>query len=370
MKPIRYVLLMIFLLAACQTRQALAPRPTSILTSVLSSVYLTSDNTGGIVELAALSRKSVDPVTALSFTADGQELLAFHSNEGILRHWRVRDGALLSTMVISPTGAATAFDGQGKYLAIAEGKLARATNIWDAIAFKGARLWDTNSGKMIFTTQPVSMSIGLPDIAVALDSDGKWLIEGGSGGIGGWDIVKGKADVSIANGGIIGEDPIFSLVTAVSTDAVGEWFVYATYKGEVTIERRDAFTLPEGRIWEAQIQDGGIPLALGFNAARTRLAAITTKSLVVWDLQALLQGTEVLRQSLPKTSLARLTFSPDGTLLVVSTDNGWQIWSVADGKLLLENTAPTYAVAFSLDGRLFAWGDTSGVVHIWGVPSR
>ncbi|MEK7784038.1 MAG: WD40 repeat domain-containing protein, partial [Chloroflexota bacterium] len=41
------------------------------------------------------------------------------------------------------------------------------------------------------------------------------------------------------------------------------------------------------------------------------------------------------------------------------------------GELVASGTdVEVYAVAFSPDGRLFAWGDASGVVHVWGVPQH
>jgi hypothetical protein len=53
----------------------------------------------------------------------------------------------------------------------------------------------------------------------------------------------------------------------------------------------------------------------------------------------------------------------------VGTTSGWQLWSVGNKKLLLENERATFAVTFSPDGRLFAWGDTEGDIHLWGVPA-
>jgi WD40 repeat protein len=35
-----------------------------------------------------------------------------------------------------------------------------------------------------------------------------------------------------------------------------------------------------------------------------------------------------------------------------------------------QGTGQVYAVTFSPDGRLFAWGDANGVVHLWGVPEK
>jgi WD40 repeat protein len=98
------------------------------------------------------------------------------------------------------------------------------------------------------------------------------------------------------------------------------------------------------------------------------MAMVTTDHLVVWNLQARLNNM-LIEESLPYSPLAGLIFSPDGNLLAVGTAGGWQLWSMGDKKLLLENEQATFAVTFSPDGRLFAWGDAGGVVHLWGVPA-
>ena len=44
------------------------------------------------------------------------------------------------------------------------------------------------------------------------------------------------------------------------------------------------------------------------------------------------------------------------------------MWAVERREKVLEGREGSYAVAFSPDGRLLAWGDLEGRVHLWGIP--
>ena len=368
MKKVYCVVVLLFLLGACQSRPALAPRPTPLLTPVFPVGNLTQGNASNVSELATLVIDSPNPIAAVAFNQDNQELLAVDGQQGMLRQWYLKDSQLLTTTQVSPIGNISAsFNEQAGRLAIGGGNVSILTADKTPPSYKDIRLWDVKSGEMIFESLPVTMPLGEPLYDIAMNGDGSWVIEVGPGGITGWNVATDKPDVSIALGGSFDEDPILSELTAVATDVPGQWYAYGQYSGKITVDRRDLFPQLNTAIWHAQIRDNGIPLALGFNATRSRLAAVANNSVIVWDMQALFEGTEVFHQSIPTTTLAVLTFSPNGTLLATGTDNGWQIWSVADGKLLIENKEPTHAIAFSPDGRLFAWGDTKGVVHIWGV---
>ncbi len=358
-----WLLLLALLVGACQSSRqhiALTPKPTPVLTPVYSTIPLTSDNIRNMVELAHLSDGASGLVAGLIFTSDGQDLLAFYSEEeGVLRHWRLAGNVLSSTVRVGSVGlTAVAFDEQARFLATGAGKLAPATQADYSASFNGARLWDTQSGRRVFDTDPA----GLPAVDVVLSSDGRWLVEVGSGGLDVWNTNTKRKVLALVIGGEIKADHTRTSITAAAIDQTGTWIASANDGGTVDISDRNGDT-----IWMGHIDDGGVPLALAFNAARTRLAAVTTKSLVVWDLQAWIEGVKIFSQPLSVNPLASLVFNPDDTLLAIGTSNGWQIWSVAVGKLLIENKEPTYAVAFSPDGRLFAWGDTKGVVHIWGV---
>jgi WD40 repeat protein len=72
--------------------------------------------------------------------------------------------------------------------------------------------------------------------------------------------------------------------------------------------------------------------------------------------------------AVPAGPAGALAFSPSGDLLAVGTIEGWRLWSVQRKELLMEHKAEgVYALTFSPDGQLFAWGDAHGTVHVWQI---
>ncbi|MBN1203082.1 MAG: WD40 repeat domain-containing protein [Anaerolineae bacterium] len=66
-----------------------------------------------------------------------------------------------------------------------------------------------------------------------------------------------------------------------------------------------------------------------------------------------------------------LTFSPDGTLLAVGSDNMIKLWSVPDGSLIARmegHTDPVAAITFSPDGTLLASIGYDDTTCLWAIP--
>lgn len=375
MRRYLWLLLVAVLTSSCQpggiqiakppSRLALSPTPA--LTSVFPVAPLMSVNSKSMVELSSLPASAHGPIAALAFTPDSQELLVVYGEEGVLRRWRIHNGELLSTLRVGPIGmAAVSIDSQARFLATGAGKGGLAKEADHDAGFNGARLWDTRSGDLILETSPSTMRYGLPATDVALSLDGQWLAIIDSGGYEIWNTITRKPSELATIVGEVGRDGRPTSITSGAMDASGSWLAYANDAGTIKLDEWSTSS-DRGR-WSVQYRDGGTPIVVAFNSSRSRLAAVMTESVVVWDLQDWL-GRQILTEPLPASSLAGLSFSPDDTLLAIGIDAGWQIWSVDAKELLVENRQPTYAVKFSPDGRLFAWGDTSGVVHIWGIPN-
>lgn len=360
------------LLTACQTTPwslakpvpALTPEPTPAITPARPVLPIEAQNVGELVDLDAFTGTQAHPVAALAFTADGQELLAVQAPSGELSRWRVADGVLLDTLQVGPVGVvAAAFDDGATVVATGAGQIAPAIQAGYAVEFNGLRVWDTQTGKLLLETTLPTESFGQPVTDVALSPDGQWAGEVGSG-VSVWDVDTGKPMELNAvftqpkqNG-----DP--TEITVFTFDPSGKWHAYATDGGRVDINE---WELTASGSWVVHTGVEETPLALAIDPSRSYLAAVTTESLVWWDLQSFF-GRILLKESLPPGPAAGLTFSPDGSLLAVGTAGSWQLWSVAEKKLLFALDEGSFAVAFSPDGRLFAWGDTAGVVHLWGVP--
>jgi WD40 repeat protein len=341
------------------------PRPTPVLTPVFPTQPLTSKTSPRVTELANLSSGMSGPVAALAFTPDSRELLSVHGTEEVLQRWQVENGVLLRTLDIGPVGmAAVAFDGQARLLAIGAGRTEPAIQAGYDVRFGGVHVWDTQSGELILDTseeEPYARYI----TDVALSYDGRWLAKVYEGGITFVNAETGVYDFGFSREAY--ESPIQPTITAATFGPTGTWMGYADDLGWVEIKE----WYPKAELpWK--VKHGGeektpVPLALAIDLSQHRMAMVTTEMLIVWDLQAQFNKM-VIEESVPSSPLAGLVFSPDGSLLAVGTASGWQLWSVEDRKLLLEDERAAYALAFNRNGHLFAWGDTEGSIHLWGVP--
>ncbi len=351
---------MVFLVGGCRgwpmELPPVTPEVIPVLTPVYSSVTLTSDNSPNLTEIVSLSDRSSSPVSSLAFSKEGRDLLVVYAGkEGFLKRWQLEERRLTTEVNLGSVGVAgTAFDSHATRLAISAGKVTPAIQAGYDTNVNGTSVWDVYSGRQIMDT-----GSRLPTTDTALSPDGRWLVDVASGALSIWNIDAKREELALVIGGELKPDYSRTIITAVTVDPTGTWAAFANDEGLIEIEDRRR----NDTIWSAQLHDGGIPLTLAFDPIRSRLAVATTKSLTVWDLN----GSLILNTPLPDSPAAGLVFSPDGVLLAVGTDGGWQIWSMSDRKLLIENKQPAYAVTFSSDNRLFAWGDTKGIIHIWGI---
>jgi WD40 repeat protein len=368
----RLLLLLITpLLVACGIRfpSTVSPQPTPLLTPVRPATLLTADNASKMTELAKFEVDGAGLVTALTFTLDGQHLLAVYGKEGMLRRWRVADGALLAELDVGPVGVtAAAFDAAGRVLATGAGQTSLAVEAGYDVDLRGARLWDTQTGQLLFEFDALDIGPLLAD--VALSPDGHWLVGTARGGLTIWDATTGHGVARTAGSTEltgIGHVPVMPDV--VIFDPTGEWVVLGYEDGEIVGEIWDGEFLKRAFHWTygplGEISSAK-PLALGFDPTRRWLAAVIGDQLRVWNSLRLV-SRERLTVEVGEGPTAAVSFSPDGKLLAVGTGGGWQVWSVPGFELLASGTdQAVFAVAFNPDGRLLAWGDAEGMVHLWG----
>jgi WD40 repeat protein len=368
----RLLLLLIMpLLVACGIRfpTTVSPRPTPLLTPARPAAPLTAGNVSEMTELAKFEVDGAGPVAALTFTPDGEHLLAVYGKEGMLRRWRVADGVLLAELDVGPVGVtAAAFDDEGRVLATGAGQTSLAVNAGYDVDLRGARLWDTQSGQLLFEFDALDIEPLLAD--VALSPDGHWLVGARRGGLTLWDATTGHGvwgdagSIELADGRNV---PVMPDV--VIFDPTGEWVVAAYEHGEIVGEIWDGEFLKRAFHWTygplGEISSAK-PLALAFDPTRRWLATVIGDELRVWNSLRLV-SRERLTVKVGEGPTAAVAFSPDGRLLAVGTGGGWQVWSVPGFKLLASGRdQAVFAVAFNPDGRLLAWGDAEGVVHLWG----
>lgn len=225
------------------------------------------------------------------------------------------------------------------------------------------RIWDTRSWQPV--GQPLDGHNGSV-AAVEFSSDGSRIISAGSDGtVRIWEVATGQPvrapfgpgaaepigpeDQLLAVG--LSEDGRF----AFTRDAGGHFRVWNVETGE-----------PEGGPAFSNIG----PLSL----LDDRLAAVNQTHPEVVELQKLHDGTKIAELRGHTGDIRKVTFSPDGRLLLTaSMDGTLRLWDghtgAPVGEPLRGHAGEVLAAAFSPDGRLVAAGGGDSVVRIWDVAS-
>jgi WD40 repeat protein len=349
---------------------------------VYDSQVISSENITNLNEIVQFSDDNAGPVAAITFTPDMQTLLAAHANEGALRHWSLQDNSLIRSFDMYPIElGVVSFDATGSKLATAAGWNWEAHKLDDD--YLGSRVWDTNTGELLLRhgenrgPDPSSASGISIIIDVVLSPDGKWLLASQTSAYEYIYYFKHFFQREVATGQIgehlvdFSRQPEEDDFDVIAFDYQGEFFAASGETGEIDIFRFNPPNYPAQpyETIEEPRELGERPLALAFDQQRQWLARVRGNELTIWDLQSKEYPHQLEVSTGERAGVnASLAFNPNGTLLAVGTFNGWQIWDVQNQELLIEeNDKEVYAVAFSPDGRLFVWGDSLGVVHIWGI---
>jgi WD40 repeat protein len=228
------------------------------------------------------------------------------------------------------------------------------------------RLWESASGKPIRR---------LPDghrqrvLQVAFVADGQTLLSyGQDGSVRFWDVESGRETRKL----IVRVNQRSSKFAA-SPDGR----TLAVWGHDVPIRLLDAATGQERRRLTGVPRYPGM---LRFSPDGRQLASISaaqpggTSLLQVWDT-----ATGEKTREWTRTYPGPIAFSPDGRSLL-GTDSPldiaegtrraihrWDIATGADRSFLPPQYARVFALTFSPDGRMLAWGDADGVVTLWDI---
>ena len=324
------------------TRLAFAPDSRTIASASLDDTARLWD----VYSATELARMSHDnSVIALAFSPDGQ-LFASGGHDNRVDIWKVNDGAVArfphATEVTS-----VSISSSGKYIASGSGGI-------DPAGFPGlVRLWDTNTGKLVFGRgheASIKKVVFSPTDAwlAAIAEDSRlvriWSIPGG-------DVIQEQ----------LHEDDVVdfaflptsgSLVTADRSGRINKWSI-----GGEELEFNEHLGHPVS-LFEASA-DGSLIAAAGGGS--------------VFIIDAF-SGRRVVKLYLNDTVEA-LAFSPNGKRLAVSEVGGavW-IWKTSDWQRLVTFPAgaPAIQLKFSADGKRLAtrFGNNQIMVKVWDVETQ
>jgi WD40 repeat protein/predicted nucleic acid-binding Zn ribbon protein len=216
-----------------------------------------------------------------------------------------------------------------------------------------AKVWDTTSGKELFTVEHVA-----PVTSVAFNLEGTRLATAsGDGAVKVWDTASGTEQLALADG---------QWVTSVAFSPDGTRLATASVDGTV-------------KVWDAtfgtQLLDlfthADVVRAVTFSPDGERLAtASDDQTAKVWNAMS---GEQLLTLYGHTYRISGIAFSPDGKrLATASDDHTVRIWEVESGEALVVlrgHTSAVFGVAFSADGTHLATVSADQTAKGWDIVS-
>ena len=309
--------------------------------------------------LTARLADRMDPVGTLRFSPDGRMLASRHT-DGVLRLWRVADGAVLHRLD-GDRDLEISFEDRSSEVAMSS-SLSFAPNE-DTLAIARGRdgfsYWDITNGVHRYS---IELNNCNPAAGVAYSSDGLWLASIG--------------------------DPHQSICLLPITDEDKPTYLRVEEQGRLTsIEiSRDGTLMAagghDGRVWVWKVEDRKLlwsqPLHgeyktvtdLEFSADGSLLASAGDDGVV--RLREALSGAPVTEIINEFFALSGLALSPAGEVVAVTSrdGNGAGLYDARSGDSL-RVMAPDFDMArvfaFSPDGKLLAASFEDGTIRLYGV---
>ena len=269
-------------------------------------------------------------IPSLSYSPDGR-FLAFSD-----------EGGRVQLKTITPWPIKTLVAGQGpvRDLAFSPDSVHHLVTVSDNVI-----LWDVVSGHAQTIMEDVAPVVN----SMAFAPDGSHIVSGG-------------VDDVISMNTLW---PIPDSIVSLSTGHVGVLrdHLPPVWSGSFNPNESTAASGSRGKRVQALGPLGGSVGNLAYSSDGLRMAAVYDQaSLAIWDTS----GVEKLRSGNTNARITEVAFSPDGTVLVIGTDNdGTPVVNVVSGETIGVLPHNANAVAYSPDGQRIALGAADGAISLW-----
>ncbi len=355
------------------------PTPSLLGTPVPTTVdTITADNASALIESESLSQEGAGPVTALAFTSGHAQLRTVHARTPMLLQWDMNTRTVLSEYQVDSVGlGAAAFDkdanqvvlsGTANIFAFSDEYLTgisadQVTGPKDAVY-----VLDASNGQLLNYLNPVGFRGEFQ--GVAFSEDGQTIAaQGYNTDNKSYELVVFKKG---ANFSVSFHTPHAQNQSAVDFALDAEGRLLAEYSGNNSIQLWDLNSEKEwGNLKINTDQTDGesrhVFAQLAIAPTRQWLAGFSEVNgdshfVTLWRLDKKTVQWQVEASDIRINAFA---FNPSGDLLAIAADDGLHLWSVATGNELVNFPGEqVFAVTFSQDGSLLAWGDWLGTIHL------
>lgn len=281
-------------------------------------------------------------VTALAFSPDGR-LLVSASRDGTLRVWSV--AAARETYAPLATGSSVLA------MALVPERLCVAAVLADGRLV----LWDFGSHRRV---THVRASDGSALRAVAVSSDGRWVVAGGNQRrLYLWQTERGVAARDIG--------PTAGRVEAVAFTPDSGGIACGTHNRRVEMFERDS----GARLWSVRSGRARIAAIAAAGRGGPLVTAAADGTIVSWDTES---GAEQQRSRPMPGRLATLAMVPDASLLLAGFATGKAVLSElgAERELAVLGRHPgsVSATALAQTRKCAATGSADGTIRLWNAP--
>jgi WD40 repeat protein len=331
----------------------------------------------------ALSDADLDPT---------EKLLATTGEAGRVRLWDARSGRLVMTLSVSVRPVRSVrFTSDGKRLITAGDDL--KVRIWDVVTGRILAIMSGHTGSALVGAGPFNndqqvFSYGYDGTARLWDAktgDAVVSYGGHSGVVLGLETLpEGRGILTLGTEGtIVIHDPLTGQMTSKTT--VANWESIIVNSADFASDHHTLAVAEDSgdvRIWDTLTRRQTIQIQAGVKSANATLAFSPDNSLLatagridgtvrLWDAhtgaaRGVLRGGSSIGE--------HVTFSPDGTRIVMAAQNGTlYLWDVASGSrmgTLTGHTGTIDGLSFSADGRRLITHSWDGTARIWnaGLP--